>query len=165
MPSCYTGVGSRKTPKDVLYLMENLATMLANRGWTLRSGGAIGADQAFERGCAMAQGHRQIFFASDATEQAMLIAEEFHPAWDRMTDYAQHLHGRNALQVLGADLKTPSKFLVCWTPDSAISHAERSIQTGGTGTAISIAESRGIPVFNLSRHEHRIRIEHFIGIE
>lgn len=45
-----TGIGSRDTPKDVLTLMTNLMYELHLDGWKLRSGGASGADDAFERG-------------------------------------------------------------------------------------------------------------------
>jgi hypothetical protein len=46
----YSGLGSRETPEDILALFERLGKRLAWQGWTLRSGGAPGADQAFERG-------------------------------------------------------------------------------------------------------------------
>ena len=45
-----TCIGSRTTPQDVLYLQMDLGAMLAWRGHTQRSGGAPGADQAFEDG-------------------------------------------------------------------------------------------------------------------
>lgn len=157
----YTGVGSRRTPGDILNIMENLAFVLAGCGWTLRSGGAAGADRAFERGAF--HGKRQIFSAGDATAESMLIASRFHPAWDRLSGYAQRLHGRNVFQVMGIRIDEPSKFLVCWTPDGATTHAERSIQTGGTGTAISVAEYFDVPIFNLERPDHRARIEKYIS--
>lgn len=46
----YTGIGSRKTPADVLELMKDIGEFMAVRGHTLRSGGADGADKAFEEG-------------------------------------------------------------------------------------------------------------------
>lgn len=48
----YTGVGSRETPEPALALIERVAKKLAADRWTLRSGHAPGADQAFERGAA-----------------------------------------------------------------------------------------------------------------
>lgn len=50
MSQFYTGVGSRETPAVVLDLMRATARMLAEKGMTLRSGAADGADQAFELG-------------------------------------------------------------------------------------------------------------------
>ena len=164
MASFYTGVGSRRTPGDILDIMESLAMVLGRQGRILRSGGAIGADQAFERGCIRAEGPRQVFFAKDATAQAMSIAAQFHPVWDKLPDYVKHLHGRNAFQVLGLYLQAPSTFLVCWTPDGATTHAERSISTGGTGTAISIADHYHIPIFNLKRQDHLDRISRFVSL-
>lgn len=46
----YAGVGSRETPHEILALMTDVAKILGQHGWTLRSGGARGADTAFEDG-------------------------------------------------------------------------------------------------------------------
>lgn len=46
----YAEISSRKTSEEVLRLMERIAMRLAEQGFTLRSGGTPGADQAFERG-------------------------------------------------------------------------------------------------------------------
>jgi len=49
---------------------------------------------------------------------------------------------------MGYDLKTPSKFVLCWTPDGCISKQTRNKNTGGTGQAIAYASENGIPIFN-----------------
>ena len=154
----YTGVGSRVTPKAILETMTLIAIKLSKSGYILRSGGAIGADQAFERGSAL----HHIFHARDANMAAMAIAGGLHPAWDRCSQYAKRLHGRNAFQVLGLELDQPSKFLICWTPDGCESHASRTYETGGTGTAISIASEHGVPVFNLANQITLKRLEKFL---
>jgi len=146
----YTGVGSRKTPHNILTLMTSIARKMNWMGYTLRSGGAEGADKAFEAG---ADNNKSIFYAKDATSEAMTIAGSFHPAWHKCSNFAKKLHGRNAFQVLGAQLNHPSIYCICWTPDGCNSHATRQFSTGGTGTAISIADARGIYVTNLQRPE------------
>jgi hypothetical protein len=146
----YTGVGSRTTPDNVLALMRSIAIVLRNQGYILRSGGAKGADTAFESG---AGEQKEIYYASDATKDAMDIASIYHPAWNKCSSFAKKLHGRNAFQVLGRSLGYPSEFLICWTLDGCMSHPERSWGTGGTGTAISIAWANGIPVENLGRQD------------
>ena len=55
-PLKYTGVGARQTPGSVQGIMQDVAQLLGQRGTTLRSGHAAGADYAFERGAAMAGG-------------------------------------------------------------------------------------------------------------
>lgn len=155
----YTGVGARKTPKEVLEIMTAVAQKLDGLGFTLRSGGADGADKAFEAGAT----RKEIFVANDATPAAKEIAARFHPAWFRCSEYAQKLHGRNAFQVLGRGLNWPSSFLLCWTPDGCISHDQRTIETGGTGTAISIADYYNVRVFNLAREEHIERMKVFLN--
>jgi len=50
MPRFYAGIGARATPPEILSLMTRAAFALTKRGYVLRSGHAIGADSAFERG-------------------------------------------------------------------------------------------------------------------
>jgi hypothetical protein len=73
--------------------------------------------------------------------------------------YVRKLHGRNAFQILGLSLNTPSKYCICWTPDGATTHMERVRRTGGTGTAISIADAYKVPVVNLVIPSHRAHWE------
>lgn len=155
----YTGVGSRNTPDEILRLMAKIAANLSSLGYKLRTGDAKGADHAFRFG---ANKNCETFTASDCTPEAMAISSQYHGAWHRCSDYAKRLHGRNAFQILGRSLNQPSSFLICWTQDGACSHQERSISTGGTGTAISIASENNIPIFNLSRPNHYQRLMAFI---
>ena len=159
----YTGVGCLETPPDILDLMTRIAQKMQRYGIILRSGGAIGADMAFERG---AGSLKQIFFASDATPEAIAIAARFHPAWHRVRvkgQYVVGLHGRNVFQVLGRDLQSPSRGLICWTRDGCVSHSARCFDTGGTGTAISIADAYGVPISNLAIPAHRAKWESWVA--
>ena len=149
----YAGIGSRQTPKDVLDLMTRLAKCLAREGWTLRSGGAEGADTAFQNG-ARGEGPSFIYRPHHATPAAMELAAKFHPAWERCSEYAQKLHARNGFQVLGPRLDQPSKFVVCWTPGASGS--------GGTGQAIRVAKAYGIDVYDLADPTVRRRIETWV---
>lgn len=135
----YCGIGSRQTPKDVLQTMVKIGAYLAKRGDILRSGGAIGADAAFEQGCGT--GKKEIYLAKDCTPMAKELSSHFHPAWHLCSDLAKNLHGRNAMIVLGQNLDTPADMVICWTADGKAS--------GGSGQTLRIAASRGIPVFNL----------------
>lgn len=160
----YAGIGSRETPTKVLAVMGVLAAHLAQRGLTLRSGGAPGADQAFERGCDNAQGKKEIFLPWKGFEKnpsllhhvstpAILMAEKFHrrqiasrdpnrrKEWDQLTQGTQKLKARNCYQVLGPRLDDPSKFVLCYT--------ENGSGAGGTGLAIMMADEYQIPVYDL----------------
>jgi hypothetical protein len=158
----YTGVGSRATPPDILDVMADLAVSFVRVGWTLRSGGGAGADQAFERGAVAAGGTVEVFlpWAGFNGRQsprcrppaaAFELAASIHPAWPRLTDRARHLHARNVQQVLGAEVRSPSAFVVCWTVDGAECLDELSRETGGTATAIAVAVRWGVPVLNLAK--------------
>src|SRR5437763_10762587 len=123
----YTGIGSRATAADVCELMVALGEALAGAGWTLRSGGAAGADAAFEQGADRGGGAKEIYLPvagyngnasplCDPPAAAAEIAGRLHPFWRRCRPAAKRLHSRNVLQVLGADLATPSRLVVVWTP-------------------------------------------------
>lgn len=153
----WTGVGSRKTPPSILKRMSRLASQIElELGYTLRTGGAIGADEAFAKGVKELKeiyipwkgynGHRDIFIESS---EAIDIAAAHHPNSDNLSDTVKALMTRNVFQVLGGDISTPSGFLICYTPDGCVSTATRTRNTGGTGLAISIADTYNIPVVNM----------------
>lgn len=154
----YAGIGSRNTPRAVLEQMTAYAKRLEGLGYTLRSGGAKGADTAFENGTQT----KQIFYASDATDQTRQIAKEIHPKPDALSGYVLNLMARNTNQLFGKDLDTPVDFVLAWTPDGAETSAERTIKTGGTGQAIDMASRKGIPVFNLATADGQARFEAFL---
>ena len=112
----YAGIGSRKTPNSVLRTMRVISAKLAGNGYILRSGGALGADIAFEAGVTK-YSSKEIFYVNDATEQSMILAAPLHPNWKNLSHYVKQLMGRNMMQILGKDLKTPVEFVICWTPD------------------------------------------------
>ena len=169
----YTGIGSRKTPADVIDLMSRIASSLQSAGWILRSGGADGADTAFANGAGdqariyrpLGDRKRPGIHEYDPTlwQQAQVIAQQHHPAWELCGEYARGMHTRNVFQVLGEQLTDPSKFVVCWTPDAAEHAHETSRETGGTGTAIRIADTFQVTVFNLARPQSRARIEAWLA--
>lgn len=155
----YTGIGSRETPKPILLKMKAYATAFAKLGYTLRSGGAHGADTAFEKGAKM--GLKEIYlpwkgfngndscYYGVSDEALKIAAEVYGPRWSKLSTGAKSLMARNIYQIMGKTLDTPSKFVLCYTHDGAASSASRSRPTGGTGQAIDYASRNNIPVFNL----------------
>lgn len=150
----YAGIGSRQTPPSVLLTMRAVATTLAERDWVLRSGHAQGADLAFERGADIGRGAKQIWLPGEATPDAMRLSAQHHPAWERCGQFARDAHARNAHIVLGQSLDDPVRFVICWTPGASAS--------GGTGQAIRIAKSVGIPVFDLADPSIESRVDSWL---
>lgn len=160
----YAGIGSRKAPEDILNLMREFAFHAAAAEWILRSGGAEGADITFEQGCDDGDGQKEIFLPwkgfngsnsslFPASDDAYTLASGIHPTWRILKEPARKLVARNMHQILGADLNTPVRCVVCWTPDGCESARTYSRKTGGTGTAIKLASLNHIPVFNLANKD------------
>lgn len=161
----YTGVGSRETPENILAQMTRIGETLARKGMVLRSGGADGADSAFEAGCDLVsptlkqiylpwrnfngrnetQPGIEVALSKQTWDQAELIAKEIHPVWERLSQGAQKLHIRNVFQVLGGELDKPSSFVIYWALTG-----KNGEPKGGTRTAVMLAKSRGISTYNLA---------------
>lgn len=184
----YTGVGSRETPPHICLLMTFIAYKLAELGWVLRSGDAIGADKAFYEGVVQflqkqpihhqpnkariylpkqwfigrsskdPSGHFVNFLDLPAAEQAYEYAEMIHPNWPACKATARILHARNMMQVMGDNLNSPSKKLICWAPISG-----KSV-TGGTRTAWEAAKLFSIPRSNLAVPAEYRKALDFVGI-
>ena len=156
----YTGIGSRETPEIILKLMALIATQLEIDGWILRSGAAPGADTGFENGIKndynkdiylpwyyFNDNKSKLYNVSDAAKE---MAAPHHDYWNGLKPAVKKLMGRNAYQVLGYQLDKKTKFVLCWTPDGCESRETRNKKTGGTGLAISLADSLDIPIYNLA---------------
>lgn len=153
----YTGIGSRETPPDIRCMMTEIGFLLNDRGFTLRSGGASGADSAFESRVKTnkeiylpfnsfnGRTHDGIYFFNWSLCPGYRVAKqlvyEVHPNPKALTSYSLNLMGRNGMQILGQFMDEPSKFVLCWTKDGKAS--------GGTGQAIRIAQKLKIRVLNL----------------
>lgn len=153
----YAGIGSRETPEPVQDVISLIALKLAKRNWTLRSGGAQGADSAFYRGARIrSETPIEIYFPwkdfDEETEtehikltspspEATELAARYHPAWFKLPQGAKKLIARNSHQVFGADMNTPVDLIICYTEGGKLK--------GGTAQALRIAEDFKIPVYNL----------------
>ena len=168
----YTGIGSRKTPPEILRIMEALAETLALKGWTLRSGGARGADQAFEAGARKAGGGVESWDPRKDCIDILSWAEDVvaQHCWEfpysRMKRTTKELLVRNMYQIHGEEGNLPSSFVVCYTLADPLSRdRETGFKSGGTRYAIREAASCGIEVFNLNNPEHLERIKGYIDKE
>jgi len=149
----YTGIGSRETPAHILMLMTSLAFALAKCNYVLRSGGADGADTAFEMGAGPKQiylpwngfnGHyvdHKSYFIPKETEEVRNYVYDYHPSGLYLKNGPFKLMVRNTYQILGANLDTPSDVVFCYTSDG--------LASGGTGQAMRIAKDYNIPIINL----------------
>lgn len=167
----YAGIGSRETPADVLNLMCRVANRLARDGYTLRSGNAPGADQAFADGHLMAGGApieiylpwpnfekdfidawgAEIVRRSRPQPEAYKIAEFFHPAWGRLSRGGRALQARNVHQIVGPEVHVPvlPEFVLCWTKGGR--------GGGGTGQALRMARTYGVEICDLAFSDQRSR--------
>ena len=175
-PIAYAGIGSRRTPDAVLDAMADLAETLGRLGCALSTGGAHGADQAFETGALRTDapitvhapwpgynGYQpgrepesdidvRVPGPTDAVggEPYADLARRHHPAWERCGRGARALFVRNVAILAGAlgDDGNPLPVLavVAYTPNGL----PAGRYAGGTGHSLRIAAELGIPAVNVS---------------
>lgn len=151
----YAGIGSREISLGVKSDIRMLARNLAQKGWHLRSGGAVGSDKSFAD--ETPPGQRTLYLpwpeyndlsgpdcrvlTPQERRDCVQVAQQLHPAWQRCSPGARSLHARNVAIILGPSLGDPVNFVVCYTDEGKL--------VGGTAMGIRIARKFGIPVLNL----------------
>lgn len=150
----YAGIGTRNNykalPTKIAKQITHITQQLEDAGLILRSGNAVGSDQAFESSLKDSN-NADIYYASDISngmydsENAKALAEQIHPNPTALkrNKTGFELMARNSFQVLGTDLNTPVDFIVCYAPN----------ESGGTAQALRIAEKLNIPIFNLADND------------
>ena len=83
-----------------------------------------------------------VTFGDRALAKLYPFAAAHHDAWVRCSPAVRKLHARNVAVLGGVGITEPVHAVICWTRGG---RAE-----GGTGLAIRLAETAGIPVFNLA---------------
>jgi hypothetical protein len=174
MSKYYAGIGSRETPKHIQTIMRHIGSYLSTKNWTLRSGAASGADQAFETGVDRVNGTKEIYLpwrnynhnisAFNPTmypfsDEEIAFTARHHPAWDKCSPAAKILHQRNTRIMLGMEALHGLEviavgFVICWTNEGKM--------IGGTGQALRIANTLGIPIINLGSANNTNELEKLI---
>lgn len=176
-----TGIGSRETPDDIMALMTRIGTACEAAGGRLRSGGAGGADLAFEAG-----------WRDPANCEIYHPWRGFRPKiGDTQVDIERALgrkrpeYGTGAPIILGGEILERAQDMAAayhpnWDRCSSGARALHSRNmpqvmgakldhlsdivvcwtpgggaTGGTGQAIRVARDRGVRVANLQRTDDR----------
>lgn len=155
----YAGIGARELPFPLTLEFIKIGRHLAqDKRLVLRSGGAEGADSAFEDGCDDGSGRKEIFLPwknfnhnkstlvlpDPIPFEIIKIARSIYPRWDKSSEPVRRLHARNVMQILGTDLNDQSAFVIGYTTRSY----NDPDAIGGTMFGIVLATQRSIPVYN-----------------
>lgn len=159
----YAGIGSRDLTPEQLETCERLGFWFARCGWTLHTGNAPGADQAFAQGAnqvnpALVHLHlpwpgfeRQavvngnVVRSLEDLEPARLawytaLAKKHHGAWHKLTQGGEKLMIRNGLIMLPCG---------CHPVDLCLALPSAKRWGGGTGQGMRLGEKLKIRVVNL----------------
>ena len=188
----YAGIGSRETSIDIQKEMYKIAKELESIGYVGQSGGAIGADKAFE-------GANQPWEKEDGTVAG---TKEFTKSKSNVTKWAKYSDGKNIASKFvvfkssdsndkvrniakeihpkkqelsekdGLDLHARNTFQVFGknldTPvDFVLFYAQEQKDSirpkGGTGQAVEMARLKGIPTINMSDKNWREQLDNVLN--
>lgn len=154
----YAGIGSRDITPTERNQITRIANYLVAKGYFLYSGGADGADKAFEESCRgyglkflpwpgfnMVQ-YSKIYSTVIHSDESMESVMKYHPAPHVLSEAARKLMSRNYYQIHGFGDLPKVDFVVCCADPIRNSNGEVK---GGTGQAVRIALDLNIPVFNI----------------
>tara|TARA_B100000749_G_C18441502_1_gene472372 strand:+ start:2009 stop:2653 length:645 start_codon:yes stop_codon:yes gene_type:complete len=178
-----------KVRMDVEQVMYESAYAFAFMGYKCRSGRAENSDKRFEQGTldairdgatgslesflpssyfnGMRADGKQYFDATKLPPEVLAkqreLVERFHPKGTQLKGFTYNAMARNGNQVLGPDMLSPSRFILCAAKNSKFDkNGEIYDCKGGTGQAVRVAYHYKIPVFNLLHPPHLERMWQFI---
>ena len=165
----YAVICNPDCPEDVLAQMRNVGLRLDADGWTLRTAGGVGAEEAFEKSTE----NKEVYIPwrnfnnrdsklSRNLPQANDVVRPFAPSFDTLKPAVQTIIASKAHTVLGKDLKNPVRFMLTWTLDGCESAANKTAKTGFAGVSIALASSLKIPVFNLKNPNALTRLQQYL---
>lgn len=166
-----TTIGSRETPADICNLMSLIGEKLQYK-YIIRSGGAIGADKAFEKN--VKPENKYIYTVKNfdfSQENYEFVYSELMSIWDKDLNFdlygktSQILLLRDINQVLGSRKTSleKSKFLICWTKHERYNETGKN-RVGGSRIAIRCALKHGIKVHNLVNPETLKTVKTWLNI-
>lgn len=166
MDFTYAGIGARNAPQSAKNLMGAIAYACAKHGYTLYTGAAKGADQAFAEGCIRGGGrvvlclpwpnyeHKWIAALQEkalktgALIEVTVIGEDpalAHLAYESVVQFHPNFNaltqGVQKLHARNYLVLYKAKQVVCWTPGGQT--------VGGTGQGIRLAQYHNTHITNL----------------
>lgn len=102
----------------------------------------------------------KFYFNDDLSKQA---AKKYSPVYDSLKPVIQTFLAKNARMVLGQKLNSNALFLLCWSEDGVEHKKDVTARTGNIGHIILIANSIGIPVFNLGKEGTKERLQNYLS--
>jgi hypothetical protein len=91
---------------------------------------------------------------------AQKLAEDLHPNWAACSRGDKGLYTRNCMQILGKNIKTPSKFVLCW----GIPTDDKGNVKGGTGKACRLSIREDVEILNLYHGDIQQRIKKWLEV-
>ena len=173
------GIGSRDLPDAIKDKIDSIVYDLAlftNNKLIIYTGDANGSDLAFKvaaiknrLGCisylpfkGFNNSESKLY---NVSTKAKTLASFHHPYFDKMKPTTQNLMGRNVYQIMSDSFDNWVDCVICYTPDGVEKAKDVVVgKTGGTGLAISLADTLGIPVFNLANDDAIDRIYSYYDV-
>lgn len=139
--ACQSGAHFALMERGILYSSKDNEIILPVRGFNAT------------RLATLSTGEYKLASNSSCYGEALKMAKQIHKLGENLKGFALQAHARNVFQIYGFEMDDPVEMVVCWTPDGVEHACDVTKETGGTGTAITLASNLGIPVLNIKNPE------------
>jgi hypothetical protein len=168
----YIASGDRDIPRDIEDMFTDIAKKMSDLGFVLRYGASDrdGVEKAAARGAGdnvelYLPWNKFAGMTSDNSKpsvEAYDISAKYHKAFNKLPAAARAFVARSTQAFLGADNKSPIKFLLTYTKDGVEDVRKITAKTGNVGHLIRLCDAIDIPVFNLKNPESKSGFASFI---
>jgi hypothetical protein len=169
----YVACGNRDMPAAILATIVGYIKQLDARGYTLRTGGREGPEDAYDR-LPLIRKETHLpwkgFMDKDSkftytSESARILAAKFHPSFDGVKPVIQTFLATDLRLIMGKELRSPALFLITWSEDGAESTSEKTARTGNAAQFVSVASQLKIPIFNFGKPGTEARLQQYLGFK
>lgn len=178
----YAATGNREAPETLKPTIERIVRVLEANGWRLRTGVTQGLEDMFYK-CAN-KDTTELYLPwgkfktqpkdpnspeleskfSFCDERCLELTAKFHNAFDSLADWLKKVEARVTRMIFGQNLKSNPLFVIGWSEDGAETILQKTPKTGNFQTALTMAASLPIPIFNLQNPDAEQRLYKYLGI-
>lgn len=170
LPKTAVMAGNFRAPEQLVPVIREMADLLKQNGFTIRTGGMEGFDQLVADNVPGCEFHipwnnfNKIENATSTfnTDECKEYAKRYLPDWGNLKESHQAFFAKNARLVLGKQVKQPCQIAIVWSEDGVEGPANRTAHSQHAGHIAAICRAMYIPVINISNPNAVQRLRQFL---
>ena len=85
-----------------------------------------------------------------SSPESMDLAKKVYPTWEKQKEYMLKIYSKNIRMIAGQNIRSPSRFVLCWSPDGIETSAARTNNSDGIEFYLKVSEVYKLKAYNLA---------------